>query len=126
MPSKIAKTPTKKKVQKTGASAKKATSKRMTIATLAQDLKSLERRLKAADTKNRNALKTLEGVVEDIKRAAKNSTTAQKAALTRGLNTLELRMETYLERAASGARAKVRAELANVTGPDADLSLIHI
>ena len=125
MPSKIAKTPTKKKVQKTGASAKKATSKRMTIATLAQDLKSLERRLKAADTKNRNALKTLEGVVEDIKRAAKNSTTAQKAALTRGLNTLELRMETYLERAASGARAKVRAELANVTGPDADLSTLQ-
>ena len=125
MPSKIAKTPTKKKVQKTGASAKKATSRRMTIATLAQDLKSLERRLKAADTKNRNALKTLEGVVEDIKRAAKNSTTAQKAALTRGLNTLELRMETYLERAASGARAKVRAELANVTGPDADLSTLQ-
>ena len=125
MPSKIAKTPTKKKVQKTGASAKKAASKRMTIATLAQDLKSLERRLKAADTKNRNALKTLEGVVEDIKRAAKNSTTAQKAALTRGLNTLELRMETYLERAASGARAKVRAELANVTGPDADLSTLQ-
>lgn len=125
MPSKIAKTPTKKKVQKTGAAAKKATSKRMTIATLAQDLKSLERRLKAADTKNRNALKTLEGVVEDIKRAAKNSTTAQKAALTRGLNTLELRMETYLERAASGARAKVRAELANVTGPDADLSTLQ-
>ena len=125
MPSKIAKTPTKKKVQKTGASAKKATFKRMTVATLAQDLKSLERRLKAADTKNRKALKALEGVVEDIKRAAKNSTTAQKAALTRGLNTLELRMETYLERAASGARAKVRAELANVTGPGADLSTLQ-
>ena len=125
MPSKAAKTPTKKTAGKSGASAVKAAPKRETVASLAQNLKSLESRLKGADTKNRNALKALESVVEDIKAAAKKSSTGQKAALTRGLNTLEIRMETYLERAASGARADVRSELANVTASGANLSTLE-
>ena len=125
MPSKAAKKPTKKTAGKTSGSALKAEPKRVTVATLAKDLKSLESRLKGADTKNRNALKALEAVVDGIKASAKNSTTAQKAALTRGLNTLEIRMETYLERAASDARAGVRSELANVTASGANLSTLE-
>lgn len=125
MPSKAAKTPTKKTAGKTSKSAVKAAPKRATIATLAQNLKSLESRLKGADTKNRNALKALESVVEDIKTTAKQSTTTQKAALTRGLNQLEIRMETYLDRAASEARAGVRSELANVTAAGSDLSTLE-
>jgi len=99
--------------------------KRETVASLAQSLKSLESRLKGADTKNRNALKALEGVVSDIKISAKTSTTTQKAALTRGLNSLEARMETYLARAAADARAGVRSELANVTAAGANLSTLE-
>ncbi len=121
MPSKPAKTPTKK----TAGSTRQSAPKRATVATLAQDLKSLETRLKGADTKNRNALKALEGVVEDIKAAAKQSSTTQKASLTRGLNALEARMETYLERAAYEARAGVRSELANVTAAGATLSTLE-
>ena len=124
MPSKAAKTPTKKTAGKSSASAVKAAPKRVTVATLAQNLKSLETRLKGADTKNRNALKALEGVVEDIKVAAKRGTTAQKTALTRGLNTLEIRMETYLERAAAEARSGVRSEFATVTASGADFATL--
>ena len=125
MSSKAAKTPTKKTAIKSGTSAVKAAPKRATVATLAENLKSLETRLKGADTKNRNALKALEGVVEGVKVAAKQGTSSQKAALTRGLNTLEIRMETYLERAASEARAGVRAEFATVTASGADLGTIE-
>lgn len=121
MSSKAAKTLTKKPTRKSSESAGKAAPKRATVATLAENLKSLETRLKGADTKNRNALKALEGVVEGIKVAAKQGTATQKAALTRGLNILEVRMETYLERAASDARASVRSEFANVTASGADL-----
>ena len=88
-------------------------------------LKSIEARLKRADTKNRTAIKALEGVVEDVKRAAKTSTTAQKSALTKGLNLLEIRMETYLERAAAEARAGVRSELASVTASNADSTTLE-
>jgi len=89
MPSKAEKTSTKKPARKpskpTAKSVAKTAPKRETVASLAQSLKSLESRLKGADTKNRNALKALEGVVSDIKISAKTSTTTQKAALTRGL-----------------------------------------
>lgn len=125
MPSKPAKTQTKKPARKSSKPATKVMPKRETVATLAQNLKSLESRLKGADTKNRNALKALEGVVAEIKTAAKTSTTTQKAALTRGLNTLEARVETYLERAASDARAGVRSELASVTASGANLSTLE-
>ncbi|MEP3656099.1 MAG: peptidoglycan-binding protein [Litorimonas sp.] len=125
MPSKAAKTPTKKTAGKTSKSAVKAAPKRTTVATLAQNLKSLESRLKGADTKNRNALKALQSVVEDIKTTANQSTTTQKAALTRGLNQIEIRMETYLDRAVSEARAGVRSELANVTAAGSDLSTLE-
>lgn len=125
MSSKAAKTTTKKTVRKPGSPKAKAAPKRATVAILAENLKSLETRLKGADTKNRNALKALEGVVEEVKAAARQGTTTQKAALTRGLNTLEMRMETYLERAASDARASVRAEFDNVTAPGANLSTIE-
>ena len=104
---------------------RKTASKPATVTTLAQDLKSLETRLKGADTKNRNALKALEGVVADIKTAAKSATTTQKAALTRGLNTLENQMETYVERAAAKARASVRAEFSGVTAAGANFGTIE-
>ena len=129
MPSKAEKTSTKKPARKpskpTSKSMAKPAPKRETVASLAQSLKSLESRLKGADTKNRNALKALEGVVSDIKISAKTSTTTQKAALTRGLNSLEARMETYLARAAADARAGVRSELANVTAAGANLSTLE-
>lgn len=126
MPSKAVKTSTKKPARKTSKPAAKSAPKRETVATLAQNLKSLETRLKRADTKNRNALKALEGVVADIKTAAKTSTKTQKAALSRGLNSLEVRMETYLNRAASEARAGVRSELASVTASGASLSTLEL
>jgi len=141
MPSKAAKTPTKKtgksstpsksktsapkkSVTQTRSSAKTST-KRETVTTLAQSLKSLETRLKGADTKNRKAIKALETVVSEIKVAAKRSSTTHKAALTRGLNQVELRMETYLERTAAQARANVRTELASVTAAGSDLSTLE-
>mgnify|MGYP001950794640 CR=1 FL=1 len=125
MPSKAAKTPTKKTARKASTSTASSAAKRTTVATLAQNLKSLETRLKGADTKNRNAIKALETLVSDIKNSAKQSTTTQKAALTRGLNTLEIRMETYLERAAADARAGVRSELASVTASGADIGTLE-
>ena len=125
MPSKAAKTSTKKTTRKSGASTAKAVSKRATVATLTQDLKSLESRLKGADTRNRTALKALEGVVGDIKAATRKRTTAQKAALTRGLSTLEVRMETYVERAAAEARAGVRSDLSSVTAAGADVTTLE-
>lgn len=125
MPSKAVTTPTKKPARKTSKSATKAAPKRETVASLAQNLKSLETRLKGADTKNRNALKALEGVVGDIKAAAEDSTTTQQAALSRGLNALEARVGTYLNRAATEARASVRSELANVTAAGANLSTLE-
>lgn len=125
MPSKSAKTPTKKTARKSGMSSVKSAPKRATVASLAKDLKSLESRLKGADTKNRNAIKALETVVDDIKLAAERGTTAQKTALTRGLNTLEIKMETYLQRAASEARESVRAEFGHVTAADADFGTLE-
>jgi len=114
MPSKAAKTPTKK-----------TTAKRATVASLAVSLKSLESRLKGADTKNRNAIKALEKVVAEVKTSARQSTITQKAALTRGLNQLEIRIETYLERSAEQARASVRSELTRVTASGANLSTLE-
>jgi len=87
---------------------------------LAQSLKVIEARLKRADAKNRTALKALEAVVEDVKKAAKTSTTAQKAALTKGLNLLEIRMETYFDRAASKTRAGVRSDLTSAAESGGD------
>ncbi len=137
MPSKAAKTPTstsraKKTVSKpvskkpaSKASGKTTSAKpRSTVATLSQDLKSLETRLKGADARNRKALDALETIVADLKTSAKTSNTAHKAALTRGLNILEIRMETYLNRAAEQARAGVRQELAAVTAPNAGIDTL--
>ncbi len=125
MPSKSAKTPTKTTARKSGASTSNSAPKRTTVASLAQNLKSLETRMKGADTKNRNAIKALEAVVEDVKRVANRGTTTQKAALTRGLNALEAKMEAYLEHAAKETRASVRAEFANVTAAGADLATLE-
>ena len=132
MPSNAAKTPTKKTTKRASLKsvapksvAKSSSPKRETVATLAQNLKSLESRLKGADTKNRNAVKALEKTVSDLKAATKQGSTTHKAALTRGLNKLEIRMETYLKRSAAEARAGVRADLANVTSAGADLSTLE-
>jgi len=118
MPSKAAKTPTKK-------TAKSSAVKRETVTSLAQNLKSLETRLKGTNTKNRKAIKALESTVADIKAAAKQASTNHKSALTRGLNRLELRLETYLEHTVAQARASVRTELASVTTAGADLSTLE-
>jgi len=123
-----AKKPSVKKVSiaKTKATANKAVSaKRSTVSSLAQDLKSLETRLKGADTKNRNALKSLQKVVSEAKSAARTSNITQKAALTRGLNALESRMESYLDRATDQARSGVRAELAAVTASGAGIATLE-
>jgi len=135
MPSQAAKTSTKKTAKKsakskataskTATSKAKSPSKRETVATLALSLQSLEKRLKGADTKNRNAIKALETVVSDVKAAAKQGSTNHKAALTRGLSKLEVRMETYLERTAAQAKASVRAELGSVTTSGANLSTLE-
>lgn len=103
----------------------KTAPKRATVATLAQNLKSLETRMKGADTKNRNAIRALEAVVEDVKLVAESGTRTQKAALNRGLNALEAKMEAYLDHAAKETRASVRAEFANVTSAGADLATLE-
>ena len=125
MSSKAAKTPTKKTARKAAPANAKAAAKKATVASLSASLKSLETRLKGADTKNRNAVKALESVVADIKASSRKSTTTQKAALTRGLNQLEIRMETYLQRAATKARADVRTELARVTTAGANIATLE-
>jgi len=118
MSSKAAKTPTKTSTAKT-------VSKRDTVASLAKNLKALETRLKGADTKNRKAITALESVVTDLRDSTRQSGITQKAALTRGLNQLEIRMETYLQRAAAQARADVRSELAAVTNAGANVSTLE-
>ena len=125
MSSKSAKTSKKTSSRSAEAVGGKPTSKRMTVAQLAKNLKSIESRLKGADTRNRTAIKALEGVVDDIKKASKQGTTAQKSALTKGLSALEIRMETYLKRAAADARESVRSELASVTASGADLTTLQ-
>ena len=124
MSSKYAKTSKTNSSRDKGGASGKTASKRVTTAQLAQDLKSIETRLKRADAKNRTALKALEAIVEDVKKAAETSTTAQNSALTKGLNLLEIRMETFLKRAAADARAGVRSELAGVTASNTDLSTL--
>ena len=124
MSSKSAKTSKTNSSRDKGGASGKTASKRVTTAQLAQDLKSIETRLKRADAKNRTALKALEAIVEDVKKAAETSTTAQNSALTKGLNLLEIRMETFLKRAAADARAGVRSELAGVTASNTDLSTL--
>lgn len=125
MSSKATKTPTNKTARKAAPKKVIAPSKKATVASLSQSLKALETRLKGADTKNRKAIKALETVVAGIKASTKQGTITQKAALTRSLNLLEIRMETYLERAAAQARADVRSELASVTSAGADVSTIQ-
>jgi localization factor PodJL len=125
MPSKSAKTSKTDLNSASKTAVAKAAAKRMTVAELAENLKSIETRLKRADTKNRNALRELERVVGGVKKASKTSTTVQKSALTKGLNRLEVRMETYLERAAMRARKEVRSELATVTAAGADLTTLQ-
>ena len=81
--------------------------------------------MKGADTKNRNAIKALEAVVQDVKLLADHGTSAQQTALNRGLNALEAKMEAYLDHAAKETRASVRAEFANVTAAGADLATLQ-
>jgi len=81
--------------------------------------------MKGADTKNRNAVKALEAVVQDVKLLADRGTTTQQTALTRGLNALEAKMQAYLDHAAKETRASVRAEFAHVTSAGADLATIE-
>jgi localization factor PodJL len=116
---------TKKQASKKASAARNSKSPRRTVATLTADLKSLESRLKGADTKNRNALKSLEAVVAELQSATQSSNSTQKAALTRGLNALEARMEAYLTRASEQARAGVRQELAAVTAPNASIETLN-
>jgi localization factor PodJL len=125
MSSKAAKTPPKKPARKASSARVKSALKKETVASLAKNLKSLETRLKGADTKNRNAIKALETVIADIKTSMHQGTITQKAALTRGLNQLEIRMETYLQRAAAQAKVDVKTELARVTSAGAGLSTLE-
>jgi len=64
--------------------------------------------MKGADTKNRNAIKALDSVVQDVKLLAERGTSTQQTALTRGLNALESKMEAYLE---TKTRKADRAEI---------------
>ena len=125
MSSKSANTPKKKPGRDTDSVSGKPTSKRLTVAVLAQKLKSLETRLKGADTNNKSALKALEVAIEEIKTTSNFRTDAQKSALSDGLTKFEIRMETYLARAATDARAGVRSDLARVTALGADLTTLN-
>ena len=125
MSSKSANTPKKKPGRDTDSASSKPASKRLTVAVLAQKLKSLETRLKGADTNNKSALKALEVAIEEIKTTSNVRTDAQKSALSDGLTQFEIRMETYLARAATNARAGVRSDLARVTALGADLTTLN-
>ena len=88
-------------------------------------MKSLEARLKRADTMNRKAIKSLDGVVSELAERTKGTQSKEKARLTRGLNALEAKLEAHVSRARGTAQASVREALSTVAQPNADISTLE-
>jgi len=125
MTTKSAKTPKNSPSRKKVSAPKKAVPKRMTVAVLAENLKTLETRLKNVNSKNQKALKSLETALTSVKRKSSSATAAQKLALRKGLSSLEIQVETYLERAANSVRSEIRSDLAGQMTSGANLTTLN-
>jgi len=103
-PSKSKKSNKPKKV-----SSKKVTPKKMTMLEMRSSLKSLETRMKRADTLTRKSVKTLESVVESLDARTKLENDTQKSALSRRVG----RLSNELEEGLATTRAEIKAALAS-------------
>ena len=97
----------KKTVSKTAS--KKSPPKKMTMAEMQSSLKSLETRMKRADTLTRKSVKTLEGVVESLDARTQKDNETQKSALSRRVG----RLSNDLEEGLATTRAEIKAALAS-------------
>ncbi|WP_427452837.1 peptidoglycan-binding protein [Litorimonas sp. WD9-15] len=89
--------------------------KRPTVAGLAAELKTLESRLKRTNTAHQKAFKDLQEVVTNLASSAGKTSPVQKAALTRGLNTLEKKLKSDFAATTDAVRSDIRNDLAQVT-----------
>ena len=105
--------------------AKSPASKRLSLAGLSNDLKSLESRLKKIDTGHNKAIKDIEGFVSDLTQSAGKTSPSQKAALTRGLNTLEKKLNAKFKTATQTLRASIRTDLAEASTSEGGLSALQ-
>ncbi len=108
----------RKKTARPNASSKKSTSKKstpkkMTMAEMQSALKSLETRMKRADTLTRKSVKTLEGVVERLDTRTQKDTDSQKSALSRRVGRLSNDLEESLATTRNEIKAALASALAN-------------
>lgn len=111
-PSKAKKSAAKKTSAKK-ASAKKPSVKKMTMAEMQSSLKSLETRMKRADTLTRKSVKTLEGVVESLDARTQKENESQKSALSRRVGRLSNELEESLAATRDEIKVALAAALAN-------------
>ena len=112
------KTTTRKKA----APAKK---KRLTLKDMQADLKSLETRLKRANTLTRKSVKTLEDVVENLDARSRKDNAAQKSALSSRVSDLSHKLETGLSTTQAEIKSTLAIALSN-PNPDAVQAALHI
>ncbi len=87
----------------------KPVSKKMTLAEMQSSLKSLETRMKRADTLTRKSVKTLEEVVESLDARTQKDNDNQKSALSQRVG----RLSSDLEEGLATTRAEIKAALAS-------------
>jgi len=98
--------------------------KRPTVAGLAAELKTLESRLKRTNTTHQKAFKDLEEVVTNLASSAGKTSPVQKAALTRGLNSLEKKLKSDFVTATHAVRTDIRKDLAQATQSGAGMDAL--
>jgi len=111
----------KKTVSKTAS--KKSPSKKMTMAEMQSSLKSLETRMKRADTLTRKSVKTLEGVVESLDARTQKDNETQKSALSRRVGRLSNDLEEKLATTRSEIKAALASALANPNPSDVEAAV---
>jgi len=119
--SKTSKTASKRKKP----SAKSPASKRPSLAGLSSDLESLESRLKKIDTGHNKAIKEIESFVGELAASAGKTSPSQKAALTRGLNTLEKKLNAKFKTATQTLRASIRTDLAEASTSEGGITTLE-
>lgn len=92
---------------------KKSTPKKMTMAEMQSALKSLETRMKRADTLTRKSVKALEGVVESLDTRTQKESDSQKSALSRRVGRLSNDLEESLATTRNEIKAALASALAN-------------
>ena len=104
---------TSKKTSPKKSTPKKSAPKKMTMAEMQSALKSLETRMKRADTLTRKSVKTLEGVVESLDTRTRQDNESQKTALSRRVGRLSNDLEENLATTRNEIKAALASALAN-------------